>query len=215
MPLSGEQPVLDEGPIRAGTHLIMPPDTGWAECIEGVDCGPEPPHARTLKVEISVPPGWHSILENTVIVPAPPGGPEAPYGSGIVVGWYPVGLHSDLCGPQGHRSPDILVGPTVESFVDAVVAHPSLDVTEPVGVELGGHSGLFFTLTVPSDLSDCGDYRPWEHGIAAQGPHNIWNVWAIDVDGLRMIVLSTQFPGTSPEHSAELRGMVESIRFVP
>lgn len=73
----------------------------------------------------------------------------------------------------------------------------------------------FFELTVPSDISDCGDWRPWDPGIFAQGPSNIWKVWVVDVDGLRMILLVEEFRGTPAEDSAELQAMVESIRFVP
>jgi hypothetical protein len=114
-----------------------------------------------------------------------------------------------------HSTPDILIGPSAEDFVDAVVAHPLLDVTDPVEVQLGDFSGQFLTLTAPSDISDCVDWRPWEHGIYAQGPNNFWNLWVMDVDGLRFIILAQEFPGTSADDSADLRAMVESIRFVP
>ena len=113
------------------------------------------------------------------------------------------------------RAPDIPVGPTVEDFVDAVVAHPLLEVNDPVDAEVGGYDGRFLTLTAPSDISDCDSWRPWEPGIYAQGPDNIWNLWIIDVDGLRMVLLGQEFSGTPAENKAELRAMVESIRFVP
>jgi hypothetical protein len=217
VPHSGDLPALTEGPITPGTYVIMPPEDGWVtECLDGVDCAPRPPHARTLQLEITVAAGWESTFENTVIVPAAPGSTEGPDGSGLVIGWDPSGLHSDPCHPvQGHFPPDIPVGPGVEDFVNAVVAHPTLEVSEPVDAEVGGYSGRSFTLTVPSDISDCGDWRPWDPGIFAQGPDNIWNLWVIDVDGLRMILLLEEFPGTPAEDSAELQATVESIRFVP
>ncbi len=214
---TGELPVLTEGPISPGTYVIVPTEGGWERnCLDGIDCPSPPPHARTLQLEITVPAGWESSLENTVIVPAPPGTTEGPDGSGLVIGWDPAGLHSDPCHPsEGHFTPEIAVGPGVEDFVNAVVAHPTLEVSEPVDVEVGGYSGRFFTLTVPSDISDCGDWRPWDPGIFAQGPDNIWNMWVIDVDRLRMILLVEKFPGTPAEDSAELQAIVESIRFVP
>ena len=104
---------------------------------------------------------------------------------------------------------------TVDDFIGAVVAHPALQVTEPGEIQLDGYSGRFFTLTGPSDISGCNNWRPWEPGIFVQGPDNIWRVWAIDVDGLRVILLTEEFAGTSAEVKSELAAMVESIRFLP
>ena len=214
LPPSGDLPVLPEGPITPGTYVIMPPPGGWVEC-DLPDCPSEPPHARSLQVEMTVPPGWEGI-GGTAILLAPPRSSEGPDGAAVAIGWNPVGLHSDPCHPvRGHYTPDILLGPGVDDFVNAVIAHPTLDVSEPVDTEVGGYSGQFITLWVPPDISDCGDWRPFEPGIYAQGPDNIWNLWVIDVEGVRMLILTAEFPRTSAEDSAELRAMVESIRFVP
>jgi len=216
VPAPGDLPVMEEGPISPGTYVVMPPGEGWFECVEGVDCAPPPDHARTMQLEITVPDGWESLegFDNKAIVPSP-GSSEGPDGAGLAIGWYAAGLHTDPCRPVPHSTPDILIGPSAEDFVDAVVAHPLLDVTDPVEVQLGDFSGQFLTLTAPSDISDCVDWRPWEHGIYAQGPNNFWNLWVMDVDGLRFIILAQEFPGTSADDSADLRAMVESIRFVP
>ena len=177
-------------------------------------CGPEPSHARTMRVEVTVPAGWQAFSSTTLLL-APPNSSEGPDGAGLGVGWYAMGLHSDPCLPVAHATPDIPIGQTVDDFVEAVVANPLLDVTEPVDIELGGFSGQFLTLTTPSDISDCYDWRPWEASIAAQGPDNIWNMWVVDVDGLRVQVGTEEFEGTSDEDSAELRAMVDSLRFLP
>jgi hypothetical protein len=116
--------------------------------------------------------------------------------------------------PVSHKTPDIPVGPTVEDFVDATLAHPLLEVSEPVDAEVGGYRGRYLTLIAPSDISDCDNWRPWEPGIFAQGPGNIWNLWIIDVDGLRMVLLAREFPGTPEEDKAEHREVVESIWFL-
>jgi hypothetical protein len=206
-------PALKEGPVAPGKYLMEPPDEGWYEC-DLPHCAPEPPHARSMRVEVSVPPGWQAFSFNTLGL-APPKSSEGPDGAGLVVGWYVMGLHSDPCLPVAHRTPDILVGPTVDDFVDAVVEHPLLQATEPVDIELGGYRGRFLTLTTPTDISDCHDWRPWEHGIYAQGPDNIWKMWVVDVDGLRVLVLAEHFEATSAEDAAELEAMVDSLRFVP
>ena len=71
------------------------------------------------------------------------------------------------------------------------------------------------TLTAPDDNSGCDNWRPWEPGIYAQGPSDVRDVWVINVDGYRMIVLAGWFAATPAAVRAELGAMVESIRFVP
>ena len=48
-----------------------------------------------------------------------------------------------------------------------------------------------------------------------QGPDNIWDVWVMDVHGFRVLIVNQYFPETSDDINAELREVVESIRFVP
>lgn len=213
---SGDLPDLREGGAGPGRYVLTPPAIGWGECVMGPDCPPEPPHARTLRLEITIPDGWEAPPDSDVIHPEGPGSSEGPDGAALIIGWSNrAGLHSDPCLPAEYEAPDIAVGPTVEDLVDAIRAHPLLEVSEPVDVELGGYRGRFLTLTAPSDISRCDSWRPWEPGIYAQGPGNIWNLWIIDVDGLRMVLLAQEFPGTPAEDKAELREMVESIRFLP
>ena len=219
-PTDASLPPLVDGPVTPGRYVVMPPAVGWAECASWVtECPPEPPLARSLRVAITIPPGWEAGMDATVLVPPglAEGSSEGPDGSALVIGWTTptAGLHSDPCQPASHLPPDIPVGPTVDDFVDAVLAHLSIHVSEPVDVELGGYRGTFFRLTAPSDISDCYDWRPFEPGIFAQGPNNLWSVWVIDIDGFRMIVLTQGFPGTPAKDKVELRSMVESIRFLP
>ena len=53
---------------------------------------------------------------------------------------------------------------------------------------------------------------PWGPGIYAQGPSHQWHLWILDVNGLRVIVQTYTFPGTSEEDRAELEAIVESIQ---
>ncbi len=208
---------LADGPITPGRYVVMPPEVGWAECASWVpECPPEPPQARSLQLEITIPPGWEAGADATIIVPSQ-GSTEGPDGAGLEIGWTTptAGLHSDPCQSAPHLEPDIRPGPTVGEFVDAVLAHLSPFVGEPVDVELGGYRGTFFQLTVPSEILTCRDWRPFEPGIYAQGPDNVWSIWVIDVDSFRMIVLTEEFSDTPAKVRADLRAMVESIRFVP
>jgi len=182
------------------------------------ECPPEPELARLLGVELTIPAGWEAAMNATVIAPegfaASVSGPD---GAALVIGWTPptAGFYSDPCQPASHLEPQILVGPTVDDFIEAVIAHPLLTVNESSEVELGGYRGQSFELQAPADISGCQDWRPFEPGIYAQGPDNLWKVWVMDVVGLRMIIVSERFPGTPAKIAAELDAMVESIRFQP
>lgn len=214
---SGDLPELGDGAVGPARYILMPPAGGWGECVMAApDCPPNHPHAQTLRLEITVPEGWIAGFEGSVIEPEGLGSTDGLDGAGTAIGWSNrAGLHSDPCLPVAHKRPDIPVGPKVEDFVEAVLAHPLLEVSEPVDVEVGGFGGRFLTLTTPSDTSGCDNWRPWEPGIFAQGPGDIWDLWIIDVDGLRMVLLANHFPDTSAENKAELREMIESIRFLP
>ena len=205
-------PVLADGPVTPGTYTF----------VLNASCDDPPPacpaHATAppvLDIEVTVPAGWEAALDYSAIDASNTGtGQDA----SLVIGWtsYWAGLYSDPC-KQGSAdvAPDIQVGGTVDDFVDAVAAHPSLDVSEPIDVELGGSNGRFFSLTAPSDITGCTEWRPWFPGFRAQGPADVWDTWVIDVNGFRVLVIAQQLPATPANTKADLREMVESIRFVP
>jgi hypothetical protein len=126
-------------------------------------------------------------------------------------GW----LYSDPC-RKVNALPDIRVGPTANDFADALAAHPLLDVTTPVRVTLGGHSGKYMDLQVPPDIAECtAGYLPWAPTYYAPGPNHRWHIWSLDVDGVRVVVLSEDFAGTSPGDLAEMHAIIESIQINP
>ncbi|HEX4867898.1 MAG TPA: hypothetical protein VFV32_09750 [Acidimicrobiales bacterium] len=220
----GAAPLVDplaNGPMEPGRYRL----TVIPECpADLLDCPDTASSARPINVDVTVPAGWDGNLEFQLLHPSIPAGAEistatgAPDGAALVMGWTTawVGLHSDPCTPVGlpggHQVPDTPVGPTVADFVDAVQAHPGLQVTEPTDVHLGDHDGQFFGLTAPSDLSSCDNWRPWDPGIYAQGPKNLWDVWVMDVDGDRALIVANYFPDTPAEIKTQLRQMAESIR---
>ena len=204
-------PLLEDGPLAPGTYAFVHQnlcDDPPVDCP--VDASPPP----ALGIEVTVPSDrWAGATELLTIWPRD-GGSEA---GALVMGWtnFWVGLNSEPCSQISHQRTDIEVGPSVDEFVDAVMEHPKLDTTTPSDVTLGGYSGRFFSLTAPADLSGCTEWRPWEPGFFAQGPENIWDVWVVDVNGFRFLVVAQYFAYTSPDIKAELRAMAESIRFVP
>lgn len=185
--------------------------------------GDRPP---PLEIELTVPTGWQQLEEfPNVISPELPTPTEGPDGAALLLGWttFQVALNSDPCltraeveqFPDGHETPDVAVGPGVGDFVDAVQKVDAFDVTRPVDAEVGGHPARFFSLEGPDDLSACDLWRPWDPGIFAQGESNHWDVWAVDVDGDRVVILAQYFPGTPPDTVAQLEEMVGTIRFEP
>jgi hypothetical protein len=197
-----------DGPLPAGSYTVAP----FSAAGTGICYTPPRPGCidtaadDAIRITVTVPDGWSGIdaavwLEEN----QPPSGAALGFGRGA---W----LLSDPCKPV---DADIPVGTTVSDFVDAVAQHPVLDTTTPTATTLGGYSGQSFDLQFPADLSTCPQYRPWEPGIYAQGPSHRWHLWVLDVDGVRVIVQSMDYAGTSEQRRTELQAMVDSIRIDP
>jgi hypothetical protein len=161
----------------------------------------------------TVPAEWASGFGGTAITKAA-AGTYAPSGMSLHFlrgGW----LFSDPC-LKVDTKPDIEVGPSADDFADALAAHPLLDVTTPVDVSLGGYSGKYLDLQVPSDIDDCtGNYYPWAPAFYAQGPNHRWHIWSLDVDGIRVVIQNGDFVGTLPGDLAEMHAIIESIQIQP
>ncbi len=202
-------PPVQDGPLAAGTYRIGQWDTTCSEHQPG--CSPSPAH-DAVRVTLTVPDGWGGLIGSIAVDKR---GNETPNGAGLLVGrgaW----LLSDPCTKAYHlEPPDVPVGPSVDDFANALADHPLLEVTDPVDVTLAGYSGKYLDLQVPADISMCEVYRPFDPGIFAQGPGHQWHLWILDVDGLRSVVQSTDYPGTSAKHRSELEAIVDSIRIEP
>ncbi len=179
----------------------------------------------SIRITVTVPDGWAG-LEYSVVPSvesySPPGGAGLLFGRG---GWlYTVSQVCGGSGPDFPTGPNIPTGTTVDEFVTALVDHPDLDVTSPVDVTLGGYSGQYLELRAPAntttdelgpDPSGCNYYFVWEPGVYAQGPNALWRIWVLDVDGVRVVVRTDSFPGTSPQVQAQLAAIVDSIQIEP
>jgi hypothetical protein len=203
--------LIHDDPLAAGTYRIAQWDTGCGARQPG--CSPSPAH-DAVRMTLTVPDGWAGV-GNGASIWLSAKLMEAPDGAGLTVGrgaW----LLSDPCTKAQHAvAPDVAVGPSVDDFANALADHPLLDVTDPVDVTLAGYSGKYVDLQVPADISMCEVYRPFDPGIYAQGPSHQWHLWILDVDGLRFVVQSTDYAGTSAQHQAELKAIVESIKIEP
>ena len=209
------------GPLPAGSHTIQPFVGPGGLCVEEstqVGCIEAGAEDDSIRITLTVPDGWAGLEYS--IVPSvesysPPDGAGLLFGRG---GWlYTV---SQVCGGSGPdpNGPTIPTGTTVDEFVTALVDHPDLDVTSPVDVTLAGYTGKYLEFRAPAntttDPGGCG-YFVWEPGIYAQGPNALWRIWVLDVDGVRVVVRSDSFPGTSPQVQAQLAAIVDSIKIEP
>src|SRR5262245_25310986 len=186
-------PVRPEGSIPPGTYQLMP---------LGRD--------RPLRINATVPAGWQG-LDSWAILGQD--GPGAPAGIGIASivadGMYSDPCHWDVAGTTIWPPPgDITVGPTVDDLVNALVANHAYTSTAPTDITLGGFHGKRLTLQLPADISGCdqpnidteGRYEVFsgaDGGLYAQGPSNRFQLSILDVAGLRLIVVITDYSATS------------------
>jgi hypothetical protein len=205
---------LITGSLAAGTYLVNPSThPAWTACPDATTPGcDDPPESDSIRFTITVPDGWAGA-DSIAVWPA---GLEAAPPSGASVGFARGSwLHSDPCRTDT-TLPDVPVGPTVDDFANALADNDLLDVTAPADVTLAGYSGKYVDLQVPADISACPtSYFVWEPGIYAQGPGQRWHLWILDVDGVRVVVQSTDYAGTSSQHRAELQAIVDSITIEP
>jgi len=207
---------LHEGALVAGTYVsqpfgqlgsdacFVPPQPA---CIDSTD-------DDAVRFTLTVPDGWSGNQGGGVW---PTDGDLAAADAASLLFVRGASLYDDPCRTDAMADdmPEVPVGPTVDDFADAVAAHPLLDVTTPTDVTLAGYSGKYLELQVPADISQCGVYRPWEPWYYAQGPGERWHLWILDVDGVRVVVQSMDHAGTSEQHRAQLRAIVDSIKIEP
>ena len=219
-PPSNPSPLaLPDGPLAAGTYVTTPfaPGQPGAACMKPPQPGCSESAGASIRATFQVPDGWAGNYGSSIWLAAEkssaPGGATMGFTRGS---W----LYSDPCLTASRITagvrPDVAVGPSVDEFANALADHPLLDATDPVPVTLAGYSGKYVDLQLPSDLTGCiTNYRPWEPGVYAQGPSHRWHLWILDVDGVRVVVHTTDYPGTSAQHLAELKAIVESIQIEP
>lgn len=184
----------------------------------GVD-GEDDPRAASMTFAFMTPPSWEAFGEGGVTS----GWDTTPDGDDAYVGFYRgyrgFGLFSEPCRTveeEAEPVADIPVGPTVDDLVTALVDHPSLDVTDPVDVTLAGYPGKYLDLTIPDDISECAHYRPMDvRHHYGQGPGQRWHMWILDVDGVRVLVETNDYPAAPPETLAEEQAIIESLVITP
>ena len=111
---------------------------------------------------------------------------------------------------------------TVEELVDALANQASRDASAPEDITLDGYAGKKIILQVAGDvdIDACDEGKFALFGLPgddlarhSQGPEQIEEVWALDVDGL-IVVLDGVYYAETPSYAvAELRDILASATF--
>jgi hypothetical protein len=180
------------------------------------------PDATDMRVYYTIPAeGWISWLGA--------GKPEQGVGLSII---NVTNVVVDGC--TGHAGVSPRVGPTVDDIATALAALKPFDLTKPpTAVTAYGFSGKYLELTVPdlavevsgdgTVFTDCASGELWSwigkplsfafHGYSHPG--QVEEIWLLDVDGQRLMIVAGTSPGSSEADIAELRSILDSIDIVP
>lgn len=165
-----------------------------------------------VQLTLLMPDGWSTYGNFAVLKNSS----NPPNGMGVGF-WSVINIYTDRCQWNGALlNPP--VGPTVDDLATALAEHWGSDATAPIDVMLDGFAGKEMVLTVPTDVdfSDCdsGQFRAWTTIVGEryyQGPGQSDQLWILDVDGVRLVIVAAYFPETSPEDRAELQQIIDSI----
>jgi hypothetical protein len=150
-----------------------------------------------------------------------PTGPDGPTGAGVIgftEGEYYV--YGDPCAWASTR-PDA-PATTVDGLIAALANQAWREASDPEDVTVDGHAGKKIILQMTNDVpsfDECdGDFGLF--GVApeisevpyrySQGPGQVEEVWAVDVDGQVVVIIAVYYPDT-PQHAIdEARAIIES-----
>ena len=167
-------------------------------------------------VTVAVPAGWSAGGDWVVIGPRDN---DMPDGMAIRFYWIDNLAANPAVPAEGNLDP--AVGPSVDDLVQAVVAHPAWEATEPTDITIDGHEGQLVEFAIPMDAELTADGQfflsvdPGGGGIWGFALGQIFEWYIVDVDGRRLIIDSFHYPDTPEEDLAAQRAVVESIQFEP
>jgi hypothetical protein len=132
-------------------------------------------------------------------------------------------VYVDSCRWDTRGVQDPAVGPTVDDLVTALSKLPNVTATTPVDVRMAGFSGRYIELAIDDDLRfpDCdgGEVHFWVNSDGGsryyQGPGQIERFWVLDVDGTRLMIEGSLFPGASSANRDELQQILDSVVIEP
>jgi hypothetical protein len=174
--------------------------------------------SRTLvPFAFTVPAGWNGRDDGEIS--------KDPDGLLNLYPWIVTHVYPDACKSEGTLT---AIGPTVDDLVRALVDQAGSDASTPVDVTLGGYPAKRINMSVPAalDTSTCSNpgllIQIWadetETGwfaIPVDPAGVVSSVYIADVNGERVVIVTTRQPNTSASDIAELQAIVDSITFEP
>ena len=110
---------------------------------------------------------------------------------------------------------------SVDEFVQALAIQGSRNESAPEDITLGGYDGKRVVLRMhPFDFEACDNGHSALFGLPggdparySEGPDQIEEVWAVDVNGTIVVLVGTYYPDTPPDIVEELRAVLASATF--
>ena len=117
-------------------------------------------------------------------------------------------------------------GPSVDDLANALASLEDFEVTAPADVTVSGYEGKRVALTVPmdADVDPAADpHSPscdgGKYSLSSdrwyQAPGQTDDMWILDVDGERQLIVASDAPGTPADVTAQLEAMVASMEIEP
>jgi hypothetical protein len=171
-------------------------------------------------VSLEVPAGWSAMDAWAFSGPI---GHEAPNGVGLR--FYTVTNLLNNPSSLGDGPLDPPVGPTVDDLMQAIVAQTAWTSSSPTETVIGGYPAQHVQVTIPDDAELESRGREGDAFYlfldGADGQIYGWaigqtfDVYAVDVNGERLVFDGLHYPGTSEADLEALQAVVDSIRIEP
>lgn len=133
--------------------------------------------------------------------------------------WTVGNVNADAC-DWGGTLPDPPIGPTVDDLVAALDAQAHTRMSAPVDIVVGGYLGKRVTMKTTA-LLDCpgvDTFVMWVdpsgdpgRGLIPSGPRD--RVWILDVDGHRVVIVTSQGVPEDTDATATVAAVIDSLRF--
>jgi len=204
--------------IPSASETSTAPSSAQALGLVDGDLRPGVYTASTIppaRIVLTVPDGWRTVQDLkgfSGIVKGTLGDQPQTSDFRAIAFWTIGTVFVDPCARTPRTPP---VGTTVEDLAQAFSEIPSTKSTIPVQTTVGGYPAanlqLTLDLTLPCHPSG---FTLWP-GRYAQGPGERDDLWIVDVEGTRLVVLAEWLPGVTDGDLAEIREIVDSIAIMP
>jgi hypothetical protein len=175
------------------------------------------PHLLTLgdlQITFDVPDGWRGSDQGVIDSDF---GADGPNGAELAF-WTVSNVYADPC--QWRTSAAREPGTSVSDLVAALATQRGHASGDRIKANVDGFEATELEMRVPTSLQlgrcDNGEFHSWRspQGERTQDPGQIDQLFVVNVDGVRLVIDASYFPGTSGGDRSALFDMVRSIHFL-